>query len=54
MAQVDLVLQAGAEQFVGVGGGTVGGDETLAHAVVPDCKETAVSVAKTGSSSTPH
>lgn len=53
MAQVDLVLQARAEQVVGTGRGTVGSYGALAHPVVPNCKKTGVSVAKSGSSSTP-
>jgi hypothetical protein len=39
MAQVDLVLQAGAEQVGGMGGRAVGGDGTLAHRVGSNCKE---------------
>lgn len=48
----DLVLQARAEQIVGVGCGAVGGNGLLAHVLAPDCKETALSVAKTGGSGT--
>ena len=53
MTQVDLILQARAEQLVGVGSGTFGGNGALAHAVVRDCKKTAPSVAKSCSSNTP-
>src|SRR5690606_40589459 len=52
MAQIDLVLQAGAEQVVGVGGNTVRGNGALAHKLVRNCKKTAVIVAKTCSPGT--